>query len=235
MGTFSKRFFRAAILVTSVFAVTATGLPQTAEAGIFRFLLGGGGGNPQNRDWTNVTSRQLVRFTTAYEPGTVVVSFADRRLYYVQSTGQALSYLIGTPVLEEKWSGVLNVSDKREHPRWVPTPDMRRKDPTLPDAVEGGDPRNPLGPRALYLGDTLYRIHGTDAPWTVGHEVSNGCVRLYNRDILDLYSRVPVGAKVVVTWERFDHIASLPVPQQRERTADSRPWQSSELTPRDLR
>lgn len=234
MGPFSKRTLRASILLTGVLAVAATGLPQTAEAGIFRFLLGGGNRNPQNRDWTNVTSRQLVRFSTAYDPGTIVVSFADRRLYYVQSRGLALSYLIGTPVLDEKWSGVLNVSDKREYPRWVPTPEMRREDPTLPLAVEGGDPRNPLGPRALYLGDTLYRIHGTDAPWTVGQEISNGCIRLYNRDILDLYNRVPIGAKVVVTWERFDHIASLPLPGQRERHAESRGWRSSGLSPRDL-
>jgi lipoprotein-anchoring transpeptidase ErfK/SrfK len=85
---------------------------------------------------------------------------------------------------------------------------MRRKDPSLPLAVAGGDPRNPLGRRALYLGDTLYRIHGTDAPWTVGQEISNGCVRLYNRDILDLYNRVPMGTKVVVTWDRFMRVAS---------------------------
>jgi lipoprotein-anchoring transpeptidase ErfK/SrfK len=139
----------------------------------------------------------------------------------------ALSYLIGTPVLEEKWSGGLKVSDKRVDPRWVPTPDMRRKDPTLPLAVEGGDPRNPLGRRALYLGDTLYRIHGTDAPWTVGQEVSNGCVRLYNRDIHDLYSRVPLGAKVIVTWDRFEQIANAPL-SPRERHAQGLPWRTSE-------
>jgi lipoprotein-anchoring transpeptidase ErfK/SrfK len=171
-------------------------------------LLGGNGGGSQQRDWTHVTSRKLVPFSRNYETGTIVVSFADRRLYLVQKPGQAYSYLIGTPVLEEKWQGVLNVSDKRVDPRWVPTPDMRRKDPTLPLAVAGGDPRNPLGRRALYLGDTLYRIHGTDAPWTVGQEISNGCVRLYNRDILDLYNRVPMGTKVVVTWDRFMRVAS---------------------------
>lgn len=228
MGHFSKRLFRAAVLAAGVFALTAGAMPQSADAGIFRFLLGGGERKPQHRDWTNVTSRQLVRFSAEYDPGTIVVSFADRRLYYVQQRGMALSYLIGTPVLEEKWSGELKVSDKRVDPRWVPTPDMRRKDPTLPLAVEGGDPRNPLGRRALYLGDTLYRIHGTDAPWTVGQEVSNGCVRLYNRDILDLYNRVPVGAKVVVTWERFEQIASAPDTRRDRRAGGSRPWRTSE-------
>jgi len=187
-------------------------------------LRGGKGGQPQ-RDWTHVTSQKLVPFTGKYETGTIVVSFADRRLYYVVRPGQALSYLIGTPVLEEKWQGVLKVTDKRANPRWVPTADMRRKKPELPLAVEGGDPRNPLGTRALYLGDTLYRIHGTDAPWTVGQEVSNGCVRLYNADILDLYNRVPVGAKVVVTWERFDRNASAPAQSYRRRGArQRRPW-----------
>lgn len=205
--------------LTAVFASAPT---VSAEAGIFRFLLGGGGAQDHRRDWSQVTSRQEIPFSSRYETGTVIVSFADRRLYFVHKKGAALSYLIGTPVLEEKWQGVLNVSDKRQHPRWVPTADMRKKDPTLPIAVPGGHPRNPLGPRALYLGDTLYRIHGTDAPWTVGHEVSNGCVRLYNRDILDLYERVPVGAKVIVTWDRFQVASGAR--RHREAQSEPLPW-----------
>lgn len=215
------------LMILGVFLAGATSASAPAEAGIFRLLLGSGGAAPQNRDWSNVTSRKAVRFSTRYEPGTIVVSFADRRLYLVTRPGEALSYLIGTPVLEEKWSGVLKVSDKRVDPRWVPTPDMRRKDPSLPVLVPGGHPRNPLGRRALYLGDTLYRIHGTDAPWTIGGEVSNGCIRLYNRDILDLYNRVPVGARVVVTYDRFHNVASAP---RRARTAESSPWRTGVLT-----
>ena len=165
-------------------------------------------GNP--REWDHVTSRQLVAFERGYRPGTIVVSFSDRKLYYVTAPGQALSYLIGVPVLDEKWSGELAVSDKQVDPRWIPTADMRRKDPTLPVEVPGGHPRNPLGRYALYLGDTYYRIHGTDAPWTVGYEVSNGCIRLYNRDIVDLYQRVPLGTKVVVTYDSFARVAALP-------------------------
>lgn len=202
-----KRFTANILSILALAGLFAATAPAPADAGIFRMLLGGGG-NAQNRDWTHVTSRQRVPFSAQFQAGTIVVSFADRRLYYVDKPGQALSYLIGTPVLEEKWQGVLNVSDKRVNPRWVPTADMRRKKPELPLAVAGGDPRNPLGPRALYLGDTLYRIHGTDAPWTVGQEVSNGCIRLYNADILDLYSRVPVGTKVVVTWQQYPAAAA---------------------------
>lgn len=206
MSGLSNRFTGSILSVLALAGFFAATAP--AEAGLFRALLGGGGGNVQNRDWSHVTSRQRVPFSKQYGPGTVVVSFADRRLYFVDKPGQALSYLIGTPVLEEKWQGVLKVSAKRVNPRWVPTADMRRKNPTLPLAVEGGHPRNPLGTRALYLGNTLYRIHGTDAPWTIGKEVSNGCVRLYNADILDLYSRVPVGAKVIVTYKKFPAAAA---------------------------
>ena len=219
MSGFRKRFTGNILSILALAGLFAATAPAPADAGIFRMLLGGGGGNVQNRDWTHVTSRQRVPFSKRYQPGTIIVSFADRRLYYVDKPGQALSYLIGTPVLEEKWQGVLKVSEKRVNPRWVPTADMRRKKPDLPLAVEGGDPRNPLGTRALYLGNTLYRIHGTDAPWTIGKEVSNGCVRLYNADILDLYSRVPVGAKVVVTYQKFPAAAAASQRGRRDRRA----------------
>jgi lipoprotein-anchoring transpeptidase ErfK/SrfK len=98
---------------------------------------------------------------------------------------------------------VLHVSEKRINPLWTPTADMRRENPTLPAYVPGGHPLNPLGPRAMYLSNTTYRIHGTDAPWTVGQDVSHGCIRMYNNDVIDLYDRVPVGTKVVVTWQRY--------------------------------
>lgn len=173
------------------------------------------------RAWDDVTSRLLVAFDRRYAPGTIIVSFADRYLYYVQEPGQALRYLIGTPAGNAKWSGELTVSDKQVNPRWIPTADMRKEDPSLPPEVPGGHPRNPLGTRALYLGETTYRIHGTDAPWTVGQEVSHGCIRLYNRDILDLYQRVPIGAKVIVTWQSFSRTASLPPVGEPARAAAS--------------
>lgn len=147
--------------------------------------------------------RQVVRLRSPYAPGTILVSFGDRRLYYVQDKGTAISYPIAIPKEEAKWSGVSYVSNKRENPTWTPTADMRRENPKLPAMVPGGDPRNPLGTRALYLGSSLYRIHGTDAPRLIGQQVSHGCIRMYNEDILDLYKKAKVGSKVIVTWNRF--------------------------------
>jgi lipoprotein-anchoring transpeptidase ErfK/SrfK len=95
------------------------------------------------------------------------------------------------------------VSAKRVNPGWTPTPEMRLENPRLPAHVPGGHPQNPLGVRALYLGSSMYRIHGTDAPWTIGEAVSKGCIRLYNEDVLDLYPRVLTGTRVTVTWRRF--------------------------------
>ena len=95
------------------------------------------------------------------------------------------------------------MSDKRVNPGWTPTAEMRRENPSLPGYVPGGHRLNPLGVRALYLGASMYRIHGTDAPWTIGEAVSKGCIRLYNEDVVDLYPRVPIGTRVTVTWRRF--------------------------------
>jgi lipoprotein-anchoring transpeptidase ErfK/SrfK len=140
----------------------------------------------------------------SYTPGEIIVSFGDRRLYYIESKTTAISYPIAIPKEEAKWSGVSYVSQKRENPTWTPTEDMRKENPTLPAYVAGGDPRNPLGVRALYLGESLYRIHGTDAPWLIGEQVSHGCIRMYNEDVVDLYKRAQVGAKVTVTWSHMN-------------------------------
>ncbi len=147
-------------------------------------------------------SRQSIPFSTKYAPGQIVVSFGDRRLYLVTRPGQAISYPIAVPREQARWEGVTSISMKRENPSWTPTPTMRRDNPRLPSWVPGGHPMNPLGVRALYLGSSMYRIHGTDAPWTIGQAVSAGCIRMHNEDVLDLYPRVPVGAKVMVTWDR---------------------------------
>ena len=187
------------VAAVSLAAMMSMATVNTADAfifGLFRAATGGGGCH-------GCSGKQVVPFSKRYAKGTVVVSFADRRLYFISSPGQAISYPIAAPMSRARWSGTLRVSSKRANPTWTPTPQMRRENPALPASVPGGHPRNPLGPRALYLGSTLYRIHGTDAPWTVGQAVSRGCVRLYNRDILDLYPRVRVGAKVIVTWNRY--------------------------------
>jgi lipoprotein-anchoring transpeptidase ErfK/SrfK len=148
--------------------------------------------------------RQHVKIRGGYTPGEIIVSFGDRRLYYIESKTTAISYAIAIPKAEAKWSGVSYVSQKRENPTWTPTADMRRENPKLPAYVAGGDPRNPLGVRALYLGESMYRIHGTDAPSLIGQQVSHGCIRMYNEDVLDLYRRAKVGSKVTVTWSHMN-------------------------------
>lgn len=149
--------------------------------------------------------RQLVDFPTSEPPGTIVVDPHNRFLYLVQEDGKALRYGVGVGKAGLEFQGTADVSLKREWPRWTPTNDMIARDPEryghLSSGMDGGD-ANPLGPRALYLfkdgKDTLYRIHGTTEPNTIGKAVSSGCIRMLNQDVIDLYGRVPRGSKVVV-------------------------------------
>ena len=120
------------------------------------------------------SGRPEVAFDPKYSPKQIIVSFADRRLYFVREKGKALSYPIAVPRPQSRWAGVERVSMKRVNPPWTPTPSMRLENPQLPPVLAGGHPRNPLGVRALYLGNTTYRIHGTDAPSTIGSNVSKG-------------------------------------------------------------
>ena len=152
---------------------------------------------------SGVSDAYSVSFSKKYRPGEIIVSFGDRRLYHVVASGRAMSYPIAVPRPESRWAGTLRISQKRVDPTWTPTPKMRRENPELPGFVPGGHPRNPLGVRALYLGSSLYRIHGTDAPWTIGKNVSKGCVRMHNSHVIDLYNKTRVGAKVTATWSRF--------------------------------
>lgn len=131
------------------------------------------------------------------EPGTVVIDTSTRYLYLVQDDGTALRYGVGVGRPGFDWKGTHSVTAKREWPEWHPPAEMRARQPHLPVKMEGG-PDNPLGARALYLGSTLYRIHGSNEPQTIGHAVSSGCFRMTNDDVVDLYERVPVGAKVIV-------------------------------------
>jgi lipoprotein-anchoring transpeptidase ErfK/SrfK len=170
-------------------------LPGQASAGLFDFF--------KAKPNANSSGKELVAFTADANPGTIVVSFADRKLYLVLPDQRAISYPIAGPKDSARWAGVLFVSSKRVNPPWTPTPDMRRDNPTLPAYVPGGHPLNPLGARALYLGSSTYRIHGTDAPWTIGQDASSGCIRMFNNDVIDLYDRVGVGTRVVVTWQTF--------------------------------
>ena len=141
--------------------------------------------------------RAEVDYRTSERPGTLVVDTPNRYLYLVQNDGRAIRYGIGVGRPGFEWSGVKTVSRKSEWPDWTPPPEMLKRRPDLPHHMRGG-PDNPLGARALYLGGSMYRIHGTNEPDTIGHNVSSGCIRMMNEDVVDLYSRVHVGTKVVV-------------------------------------
>ena len=141
--------------------------------------------------------RQTVSYGGRETPGTIVVDTPSKFLYLVQGNGQALRYGIGVGRPGFVWAGLKTVSAKKEWPGWTPPPEMLLRRPDLPRHMEGG-PANPLGARALYLGSSLYRIHGTNEPDTIGRNVSSGCIRMMNEDVTDLYDRVPVGTKVVV-------------------------------------
>jgi lipoprotein-anchoring transpeptidase ErfK/SrfK len=141
--------------------------------------------------------RQVVDYPSRESAGTVIVDTPHTYLYYVLGNGKALRYGIGVGRDGFTWSGTETVSRKAEWPDWTPPPEMIARQPYLPRFMAGG-PSNPLGARAMYLGNTIYRIHGTNAPETIGQNVSSGCIRLVNEDVMDLYSRVNVGTKVIV-------------------------------------
>jgi lipoprotein-anchoring transpeptidase ErfK/SrfK len=141
--------------------------------------------------------RQIVSYATREAPGTIIIDTPNTYLYYVLGNGQAVRYGIGIGRAGFTWSGTQAVTKKAEWPDWTPPPEMIARQPYLPRHMAGG-PGNPLGARAMYLGSTEYRIHGTNAPETIGTHVSSGCIRLTNEDVSDLYSRVNVGTKVVV-------------------------------------
>lgn len=178
------------------------------SAAVFAFSALTTSASAQSNDFWGGTSdwggaRQTVNFSKKYTRGQIIVSFGDRRLYYIAKRGTAISYPIAIPRQQSRWQGVTNVSQKKVNPAWRPTREMLRENPRLPSWVPGGHPMNPLGVRALYLGSSTYRIHGTDAPWTIGKAVSKGCIRMFNKDVIDLYPRVAVGSKVIVTWNRY--------------------------------
>jgi len=141
--------------------------------------------------------REVVPYETNLKAGTVIVETSERRLYYVLGNGEAVRYGIGVGRDGFRWSGQHRVTRKAEWPGWTPPPAMRKRIPDLPAYMPGG-PDNPLGARAIYIGSTLYRLHGTSEPWTIGQAVSSGCIRLTNEDVIDLYDRVKVGDMVVV-------------------------------------
>jgi lipoprotein-anchoring transpeptidase ErfK/SrfK len=143
-------------------------------------------------------ARTTVRYESKYPPGTIVIDTAERKLYLIQGNGSALRYGIGVGRVGFQWKGTHKISAKKEFPDWTPPPEMIARQRDVPRHMKGGDPDNPLGTRAMYLGSTLYRIHGSNDPDTVGEASSSGCFRMRNEDVADLYKRVSVGTTVVV-------------------------------------
>jgi lipoprotein-anchoring transpeptidase ErfK/SrfK len=141
--------------------------------------------------------KQIVEYPTKEQPGTLVIDTNNRFLYYVQGAGKAIRYGVGVGRPGFEWAGVKSVSEKKEWPDWRPPSEMLARRPELPTFMAGG-PENPLGARAIYLGSSLYRIHGSNEPQTIGTAVSSGCIRMRNEDVIDLYERVKVGTKVIV-------------------------------------
>ncbi len=139
----------------------------------------------------------VVAYSTGEAKGTIVIDTEARYLYLVLGDGKAMRYGVGVGRPGFEWAGTHRITRKAEWPDWVPPDEMRQRVPNLPVEMKGG-PANPLGARALYLGSTLYRIHGSNEPWTIGHAVSSGCIRMRNEDITDLYGRVGVGTRVIV-------------------------------------
>ena len=141
--------------------------------------------------------KQMVLYRTTEPPGTIIVSTSERHLYLIQPGGRALRYGIGVGRDGFQWQGLVNITRKAEWPDWTPPPEMIQRQPYLPRFMAGG-PGNPLGARAMYLGASAYRIHGTNDPTTIGKFVSSGCIRMTNEDVVDLFGRIDIGTKVVV-------------------------------------
>jgi lipoprotein-anchoring transpeptidase ErfK/SrfK len=152
---------------------------------------------PGGRSMVNPVPRKTVKYDGEYQANTIVISTSERRLYYVLGDGKAIKYGVGVGRDGFTWAGTNRISRMEEWPGWTPPPAMRRRRPDLPLHMEGG-PSNPLGARAMYIGSTLYRIHGSNEPWSIGQAVSSGCIRMFNDDVIHLYGQVKVGTKVVV-------------------------------------
>jgi lipoprotein-anchoring transpeptidase ErfK/SrfK len=162
--------------------------------------------------------RQVVSYSGREGAGTIVIDTPNTYLYYVLGNGKAMRYGIGVGREGFTWSGVQSITRKTEWPDWVPPSEMLQRQPYLPRFMAGG-PGNPLGARAMYLGNTIYRIHGTNAPSTIGGRVSSGCIRMLNEDVTDLYSRVTLGTKVVVMPMGARNVPMAETPRERQAPA----------------
>ncbi|CAN7605552.1 L,D-transpeptidase [Bosea sp. LjRoot90] len=188
------RFFRLALIAGTAIAATATAAiaeidPLTRQP-LVTYV------DPAKAQATAIP-REVVSFSGTYRPGTIVINTSERRLYFVLPDGKAVRYGVGVGRPGFDWAGSQTVTRKAEWPGWTPPSQMLKRRPDLPRFMPGG-PENPLGARAMYLGSTLYRIHGSNEPETIGQAVSSGCIRMLNEDVIDLYERAKVGTRVVV-------------------------------------
>lgn len=193
-----SRFLAGFVCATGIMAATCVDAAPRPQARNYDHTVTGN--DPIARFFgfsTSPVARTTVSYPGNHRPGTIVINTRERRLYLVTGNGQAIRYGIGVGRIGFTWAGATRVSAKREWPDWTPPEQMLRRRPDLPRFMPGG-PDNPLGARALYLGKTIYRIHGTNQPNTIGHAVSSGCFRLVNNDVISLYDRVPVGTKVII-------------------------------------
>jgi lipoprotein-anchoring transpeptidase ErfK/SrfK len=194
-----KKMTRRFVVLAAAMALLAGAGHAQAQGFLFdgsRDIMGGGP-NFFSRGGASPIPRTSVNYPANYAPGTIVINTAERRLYLIEPGGTALRYGIGVGRDGFRWSGVHRISAKKEWPGWTPPVEMRRRRPDLPGHMAGGID-NPLGARAIYLGSTLYRIHGSNEPETIGQAVSSGCFRMTNEDVTDLYGRVSVGTTVIV-------------------------------------
>jgi lipoprotein-anchoring transpeptidase ErfK/SrfK len=182
-------------VLMGAFAEAATAVPGQDEMNVVD--QPGYQPTPEEEQLTGAYEKQEVFFRTTQAPGTIIIDTKNRFLYLVQPDNRALRYGIGVGRDGFTWSGLQKISRKLEWPDWRPPPEMIERQPYLPRFMAGG-PGNPMGARAFYLGQTIYRIHGTNQPQTIGHAVSSGCFRLVNEDVTDLFDRVPVGTKVII-------------------------------------
>ena len=191
--------------VTVAAALLATSIPATAQAESLLATILRAGQKPsvhsKQRSDKSPIDRKVVRFDEKVGANTIIIDTSERRLYYTLGNGKAVKYGVGVGREGFAWSGTKRISRKAEWPGWTPPPQMIRREAAkgrkLPAHMPGG-PNNPLGARALYLGASLYRIHGTNQPWTIGQAVSSGCIRMANDDVTHLYEQVNVGTKVIV-------------------------------------
>ncbi len=186
-----------AVIAGALVSAAAASAQETAAAFFSAIFNQPGAASSSGRPQENPVPRETVNYSSRFAPGTIVISTKERRMYYVLGNGQAIRYGVGVGRPGFTWAGTKAVTRKAEWPDWTPPPQMLKRRPDLPRHMKGG-PDNPLGARALYLGSSLYRIHGSNEPWTIGQAVSSGCIRMTNDDVTDLYGRVRVGTRVVV-------------------------------------